>query len=171
ALDELFRIIREEEPSKPSTRLSSDQALPSLAALRQMEPKRLVALMRGDLDCIVMKALEKDRSRRYETANALGRDVQRYLADEPVEAGPPSAGYRMRKFLRRNKGPTIAAGLVLFVLIAGIIGTSIGLVQANLATEAEKLATKKAENLADDNQELAAKEKGQRIEALKLAKA
>jgi WD40 repeat protein/serine/threonine protein kinase len=178
ALDEMIRIIREEEPSKPSTRLSSDQALPTLAALRQTEPKRLVALMRGDLDYIVMKALEKERSRRYETANALGRDVQRYLADEPVEAGPPSAGYRMKKFLRRNKGPAIALGLVFFVLIAGITGTSIGLVQANLATEAEKLATKKAENLAktnkqfaDDNQKLAAKEKDQRIEALKLAKA
>jgi tetratricopeptide (TPR) repeat protein len=122
ALDELVRIIREEEPSRPSTRLSAANALPSLAALRQVEPKRLMALLRGDLDCIVMKALEKDRNRRFETANAFARDVQRYLADEPVEAQPPSMRYRLGKFLKRNRGRVLATGVVLFMLLLGLGG-------------------------------------------------
>src|SRR6185503_14034264 len=99
ALTEMVRIIQEEEPSKPSTRLSTDESLPSLAALRQTEPRRLMAMLRGELDWIVMKCLEKQRDRRYETASALGRDIQHYLADEPVEARPPSGRYRLRKFV------------------------------------------------------------------------
>jgi serine/threonine protein kinase/tetratricopeptide (TPR) repeat protein len=130
ALAEAVRILREEEPSKPSTRLSTEESLPALAALRQTEPKRLMALLRGELDWVVMKCLEKQRDRRYETANGLARDLQRYLADEPVEARPPSAGYRLRKFLRRNKGPVLAAGLVLLALVGGIIGTTFGMVHA-----------------------------------------
>ncbi len=86
ALTEMIRIIREEDPSKPSTRLSTDEALPSMAALRQIEPRRLMALLRGELDWVVMKCLEKQRERRYETASGLARDVQRYLSDEAVEA-------------------------------------------------------------------------------------
>jgi serine/threonine protein kinase len=126
ALDELIRIIREEEPPRPSTRLSTDEALPSLAALRQTEPRKLMALMRGDLDWIVMRCLEKDRGRRYETATGLSRDVERYLAHEPVEACPPSSVYRLRKFMRRNRGPMAAAGLILLTLVGGIIGTTWG---------------------------------------------
>jgi hypothetical protein len=91
--------------------------LTTTAKHRQTDAPRLVHLLRGDLDWIVMKCLEKDRGRRYETANQLGQELERYLADEPVQAGPPSAGYRMKKFLRRNKGPAIAAAVVLFVLI------------------------------------------------------
>jgi serine/threonine protein kinase/tetratricopeptide (TPR) repeat protein len=128
ALDEAIRIVREEEPSKPSTRLSSDLALVTLAALRQTEPKRLVALMRGELDCIVMKALEKDRSRRYETANGLARDIQHFLADEPVEAQPPSMGYKMGKFLRKNKVPVASASAVLFMLLLCLIGGTAGII-------------------------------------------
>ncbi len=90
ALTEMIRLIREEEPSKPSTRLSTDDALPSLAALRQTDPRKLMAMLRGELDWVVMKCLEKHRDRRYETASGLARDVQRYLADEPVEARPPA---------------------------------------------------------------------------------
>src|SRR5207244_10370917 len=90
----------------------------------------MTRLARRELDWIVMKALEKDRNRRYETANGFARDVQRYLADEPVLACPPSAGYRLRKFVRRNKGPVLAASLVLFALLAGIAGTTFGLVRA-----------------------------------------
>ncbi|HEV3021418.1 MAG TPA: serine/threonine-protein kinase, partial [Pirellulales bacterium] len=104
AFDEVLRIIRDEEPSRPSDRLSSDGSLPSTAALRQTEPKGLKALLRGELDWVVMKCLEKQRDRRYETANGLARDIQRYLADEPVEARPPSARYRLSKVLRRHKG-------------------------------------------------------------------
>ncbi len=128
ALTEMIRIIQEEEPSKPSTRLSTDASLPSLAAMRQTEPRKLMTMLRGELDWVVMKCLEKHRERRYETANALARDVQRYLADEAVEAKPPSAGYRFQKFVSRNKGQVIAASVVLLTLFGGIIGTSIGLV-------------------------------------------
>src|SRR5207302_229801 len=100
---EMLRVIREEEPSKPSTKLSTAEGLPTLAANRGTEPAKLTRLLRGELDWIVMKALEKDRRRRYETANGFAMDVQRYLADEPVLAGPPSAWYRLRKFVRRNR--------------------------------------------------------------------
>ena len=86
AFDEVRRIIREEEPPKPSTRLSTTEELPSIAANRGLEPKKLSGLVRGELDWIVMKCLEKDRNRRYETASALAADVQHYLHDEPVQA-------------------------------------------------------------------------------------
>ncbi len=99
AFDEIRRIIREEEPPKPSTRLSTlGEAMAAVSARRRTEPAKLSALVKGELDWIVMKCLEKDRSRRYETATALARDVERYLKDEPVEACPPTAGYRLRKF-------------------------------------------------------------------------
>ncbi|HYT91981.1 MAG TPA: serine/threonine-protein kinase, partial [Gemmataceae bacterium] len=94
---EMLRIIKEVEPPRPSTRLASDtETLPVVAAARQTEPKKLTALVRGELDWIVMKCLEKDRTRRYETASALAQDIQRYLNEEPVEACPPSAGYWLR---------------------------------------------------------------------------
>jgi WD40 repeat protein/serine/threonine protein kinase len=130
ALLEMIRIIQEEVPSKPSTRLSTDQSLASMAALRQTDPRKLMSLLRGELDWVVMKCLEKRRDRRYDTVSGLMRDVQRYLADEPVEARPPSAGYRLRKFLSRNKGPSIAAALVLVTLLVGIAGTTFGLFRA-----------------------------------------
>src|SRR3989442_4136447 len=113
AYAEILRLIKEEEPPKPSTRLSdSGEALASISANRHTEPAQLTKLVRGELDWIVMKTLEKDRNRRYETANGLAADVQRYLADEPVQACPPSALYRSRKFARRNKGK-LSAALVL----------------------------------------------------------
>src|SRR5262245_20169641 len=135
---EMLRVIREQEPPRPSTRLSTADGLPTLAANRGTEPKRLTALMRGELDWIVMKALEKDRNRRYETANGFAMDLQRYLADEPVQACPPSASYRLKKFVRRNKGPVLAAGLFLLLLVAGIVGTTVGLVRA-MAAEKQAL--------------------------------
>jgi tetratricopeptide (TPR) repeat protein len=117
ALLEVLRLIREQEPPKPSTRLSeSKDSLPSISAQRQTEPAKLTKLVRGELDWIVMKALDKDRNRRYETANGFAMDVQRYLADEPVQAGPPSAWYRFRKFARRNKTALAVAGLILFFI-------------------------------------------------------
>jgi serine/threonine protein kinase/Tfp pilus assembly protein PilF len=119
AYDEIRRIIREEEPPRPSTRLSeSKDALPSISAQRHTEPAKLTKLVRGELDWIVMKALEKDRNRRYETANGFAMDVQRYLADEPVQACPPSVGYRLRKFARRHKAGLVLAGLILLILLA-----------------------------------------------------
>ena len=136
AFTEMIRVIREEEPSKPSTRLSIDAALPSMAALRQTEPRKLMTMLRGELDWVVMKCLEKERDRRYETANGLARDIQRYLADEVVEARPPSAGYRLRKFARRHKGQVVAASLVLLSLVLGIVGTTWGLIRAAQANTA-----------------------------------
>src|SRR5262249_38146949 len=116
---------REEEPPKPSTRISTlGQASTTVSAQRQSDPKRLSQLFRGELDWIVMKCLEKDRDRRYETANGLARDIERYLQDEPVQACPPSVGYRLRKFVRRNKGTVLAAGLILLVLVGGIVATT-----------------------------------------------
>src|SRR5215831_13369169 len=100
---EVLRVIREEEPPRPSTRLSSTEELPSISVLRHTEPAKLTKLVRGELDWIVMKALEKDRNRRYETANGFAADVQRYLHDEPVQACPPSVVYRIRKFARKHK--------------------------------------------------------------------
>ncbi len=113
AYDEIRRIIRDEEPLKPSSRLSeAKDTLASISAQRQIEPAKLTRLMRGDLDWIVMKALEKDRNRRYETANSFVQDLKHYLADEPVQARPPTAAYRFRKFVRRNKGFAIMAAVV-----------------------------------------------------------
>jgi tetratricopeptide (TPR) repeat protein/serine/threonine protein kinase len=120
---EMLRVIREKEPSKPSNKLSTADGLPTLAANRGTEPAKLTKLVRGELDWIVMKALEKDRNRRYESANGFAMDVQRYLADEPVLACPPSAGYRLRKFVRRNRGSLTLAGVVLFFLAVLGIGT------------------------------------------------
>ncbi|MFO0842617.1 MAG: serine/threonine-protein kinase [Gemmataceae bacterium] len=127
---EILRVVREEEPPRPSTKLSTADALPSLSANRGTEPKKLTGLLRNELDWVVMKALEKDRTRRYETANGFAADVQRYLAGEPVQAHPPSAAYRLKKFVRRNRPQVIAAGLVLLALIAGVIGTTAGLLEA-----------------------------------------
>jgi serine/threonine protein kinase/tetratricopeptide (TPR) repeat protein len=117
---EMLRVIREKEPSKPSTKLSTAEGLPTLAANRGTEPAKLAKLVRGELDWIVMKALEKDRNRRYETANGFALDVQRYLADEPVQACPPSAAYRLRKFVCRNKGRVAASVALALSLLAGL---------------------------------------------------
>src|SRR5439155_7898794 len=120
--DEIRRIIREEEPPRPSARLSTLQGqLTAVAAQRRTEPRHLLRAVKGELDWIVMKALEKDRSRRYDTANGLAADVRRYLADEPVLACPPSAAYRMRKFLRRHKAALAAAVVVTLVLLAAVV--------------------------------------------------
>ena len=136
AYAEILRRIKEEEPPKPSTRLSSSgEALASISAQRQMEPARLTKLVRGELDWIVMRCLEKDRNRRYDTANGLAADVQRYLNDEAVQACPPSMGYRLRKLVRRHKGPVLAVSLVVLALVGGVIGTTWGLIRATDAQE------------------------------------
>ena len=138
ALDEVRRIIREDEPPKPSTRLSTLEATATtVSANRQSDPRCLSQSMRGELDWIVMKALEKNRNRRYETASGLAADVRRYLDDEPVEAGPPSAWYRFRKFARRNRAALMPAAFVGLALVAG---TAVSTWQAVRATRAEQRA-------------------------------
>jgi serine/threonine protein kinase len=158
ALDELVRLIREEEAPRPSKRLSTSGTLPKIAAARKTEPARLLKQVRGEIDWIVMKCLEKDRTRRYEAANGLARDVQRYLADEPVEACPPSATYRFRKFARRNKVPSaIGLGFVV-VVMAGLVASLAfwrqETVQRRRAVEAEGRAITAKEE-ADHQRDLA----------------
>ena len=168
AFDELLRIIREEDPPRPSLRLSTSESLPSIAANRHTEPKKLSALVHGELDWIVMKALEKDRTRRYDTASKFAEDVQHNLKDEPVTACPPSAAYRLRKFARRNKSliSTMAA-----IATALVIGTGVATWQAiraaherDHAVVAEATAEAEAKR-ADEEAKQAMQEAERAIEA------
>jgi serine/threonine protein kinase/tetratricopeptide (TPR) repeat protein len=156
--DEIRRIIREEEPPRPSTRISTlGHVATTISTQRKCDPKRLSQLIRGELDWIVMKALEKDRNRRYETASAFAADVQRYLQDEPVQACPPSGWYRFRKFARRNRVALAMASVATGALLLLLVGLSVGVVllgRANTRTlEQRDLAEKnfhKAIQAVDD---------------------
>jgi WD40 repeat protein/serine/threonine protein kinase len=162
AVLEILRIVREVEAPRPSARLSSIETLPSVAANRGTEPAKLSRLMKGELDWLVMKALEKDRTRRYETANGLARDIQRYLADEVVEARPPSVRYRVSKFVRRHKGQVLAASLLLLALVGGVAGTTWGLLWAEQRRgEAERAQAAEAQRVTERDAAL-----GQAKEAL-----
>jgi eukaryotic-like serine/threonine-protein kinase len=145
AYDELRRIIREEEPARPSTRISTlGQAAVTLCADRQCDPRRLRQLLRGELDWIAMKCLEKDRNRRYATAIGLATDVTRYLEDEPVLACPPSVGYRLRKFVRRYKAPLTTAAILSAALVLGSALSIWQAVEATAARDAEAGARREA---------------------------
>jgi WD40 repeat protein/serine/threonine protein kinase len=144
AYDEVRRLIREEEAPRPSQRLSTSEKLPSIAASRKTEPTKLARMLRGELDWIVMKALEKDRTRRYETASGFAADVQHYLRDEPVQACPPSTAYKLRKFLRRYKRPVLVTVVLMLALLGGIAGTTYGLIRAESARQ-DALAAQQAE--------------------------
>jgi non-specific serine/threonine protein kinase/serine/threonine-protein kinase len=135
-LDEMRRLIREEEPPTLSQRVCTlgAEAASTVSERRGVDGRRLGQVLRGELDWVVMKALEKDRSRRYESASAFAADVQRYLKDEAVEACPPSAGYRLRKFVRRNRRPLATAGVIAAALVAA---TAVSIWQAAQATEAQ----------------------------------
>jgi serine/threonine protein kinase/tetratricopeptide (TPR) repeat protein len=164
--DEIRRIIREEEPPRPSTLLSTcGQAAVAVSANRRSDPKKLGQLLRGELDWIAMRALEKDRNRRYESASAFAADVRRYLNDEPVQACPPSAWYRFRKFARRNKSVLAAAGLALCFLV--LLGGGVGWVARDQA--ARQLAVNEVvTRLLQQADEL--QEKGNWPEALAVVK-
>ena len=175
AFTEILRFIKEEEPQRPSTRLShSQESLANLAAIRRIDPKKFRSELKGELDWIVLKALEKDRTRRYETANAFKRDVERYLADEPVDAKPPSASYRLAKFARRNRAAVLAAGIVVATLAMGVAGLSWGLVEATRArsaeaqrAEGEKNAKLEAQDQREKAVRAAAAEEAAKTQALK----
>jgi serine/threonine protein kinase/Tfp pilus assembly protein PilF len=146
SFDELRRIIREEEPPTPSTRLSTlDAALDTTAENRHTDRRMLTKQVSGELDWIVMEALEKDRTRRYESASDLAKDVERYLADEPVEACPPSSVYLLRKALRRHKTSFAFTATVALLLVLGLFGTTWQLVRATQAEAAEREQAKLAE--------------------------
>jgi serine/threonine protein kinase len=137
---EILRVIREQDPPRPSTKLSTANALPTIAANRGTEPKALTVILRSELDWIVMKALEKDRNRRYETANSFAADIERYLSGEAVQAHPPTAAYRLRKFARKHRAPVIGLAAVAAALVVGIAGTTWGLLRARQAEQAAKTA-------------------------------
>ncbi len=149
AILEMLRMVREVEPPRPSTKLSTADALPNIAANRNIDPAKLSKLLQGDLDWVVMKAIEKDRNRRYDTANGFARDVQRYLANEAVDARPPSRGYRLKKFVRRNRVQVGAAVLVALALVGGMIGTGVGLIEARRQAEVADGARANAVAAAD----------------------
>jgi len=146
-LDQMRRTLREQEPQRPSTMVTTLQGteLTRLAEHRRSEPPKLISLLRGDLDWIVMKALEKDRRRRYETANGVAMDIQRYMNNEPVVARPPSRLYRFQKLVRRNKVIFIAGAAVSLALIVGL-GTSTYLfLMERAARQQAVVAEKRAE--------------------------
>jgi WD40 repeat protein/serine/threonine protein kinase len=154
AILEMLRMVREVDPPRPSTKVSTADALPSISANRDVEPAHLKRALRGDLDWIVMMALEKDRSRRYESANGFAADILRHLAHEPVVAAPPSRAYRLRKFVRKHRGAVTAASLVLFALLAGMAGTTWGLFEAKRQEAAANHYADKAKaqaRVASDN--------------------
>ncbi|MGL4549647.1 MAG: protein kinase domain-containing protein, partial [Gemmataceae bacterium] len=156
ALDELVRLIKEEEAPRPSLRLSNSSNLPKIAAARRTEPTQLSKLVRGEIDWIVMKCLEKDRSRRYDTASGLARDVERHLADEPVEACPPSARYRLAKFARKYKKALASAAAFIALLLAGVVvSTLLAVWAASAEREAhrQRAAAEAAKAEADDQRD------------------
>ncbi|NOY00289.1 MAG: serine/threonine protein kinase [Verrucomicrobia bacterium] len=148
-LEEVLRIVREDEPPKPSTLVGKIEpnTAETVANRRGTKVEKLTHALRGDLDWIVMKAIEKDRSRRYETANAFAVDIGRFLNDELVEASPPSAIYRVRKFAKRNRGLLAATSGVALVLIAGIVMSTREAIRANRAEEEALTARADAEKL------------------------
>lgn len=157
---DLLVYIKESEPPKPSTRLSTSsvEGLSGISEQRKISPARLKSVLRGELDWIVMKALERDRTRRYETASSFGDDIKRYLAGETVSALPPSTVYQVRKFIYRHKG-WFSAGLAMFLLLVfGVVGTSIGWIKAE-----------NAQKYAEDQQGLADAERTRAVEASERA--
>ncbi|HTV39991.1 MAG TPA: protein kinase [Candidatus Sulfotelmatobacter sp.] len=163
-LDELRRTIREKEPARPSTRLSTmlDADLTTVAQRRHSDAPKLIHLLRGDLDWIVMKSLEKDRTRRYETANGLAMDIQRYMTNEPIVARPPSAIYRFQKLVRRNRTVFAAVGVGMAALVVGLVLSSylfiqerVALKRAVAAEKAERQLREQAERTAVGTREVA----------------
>ncbi|MEM7204114.1 MAG: tetratricopeptide repeat protein [Planctomycetota bacterium] len=154
---EMLRHIKEIQPQKPSTRISTlGEALSRVARERRTDPARLGRLVRGDLDWIVMKALEKDRRRRYSSANALADDLERYINLEPVAAGPPSATYRLTRFAQRNRALVVGAATVLLALVAGIIATGVMLQRALRAEQSARLEADRASTILTFTDEMLA---------------
>jgi WD40 repeat protein/tetratricopeptide (TPR) repeat protein len=140
AFDQVLRIIREEEPPRPSLRLSASENLPTISAQRKMEPARLSRFMRGEIDWIVMKALDKQRSRRYDSASRLAADIEAHLSGLPVSAVAPSTAYRVQKYVRRHKAPLAVAATILAILAATTVFSSVQWLRADHAAEVAFMA-------------------------------
>src|SRR5207249_857853 len=147
AFAEILRLIKEVEPQRPSLKISTSLSLPSIAAQRNLEPAQLSRAVRGDLDWIVMKSLEKERSRRYEAASAFAADVKRYLSEEAVEARPPSALYKLQKFTRRNRVAVFLTSFVAATIFAVLFNHIVGLWQI----QKERDRAVAAEHQSQDN--------------------
>jgi serine/threonine protein kinase/tetratricopeptide (TPR) repeat protein len=179
--EEMRRVIREVEPSRPSHRLSSSKNLPAIAANRQLDPAALGRALRGELDWIILKALDKAPERRYATPTALADDLTRHLTDQPVSAGKPSAWLRLRKFYRRNRVQVVAAGLVVSALVLGVVGTTLGLLEserlkalaeANAQSARDEAAeSARQKNLAEQARQATADQLEKTRQAEELAKA
>jgi tetratricopeptide (TPR) repeat protein len=169
-LEEMRRTLRDKEPLRPSTKLGTlpGEELSTTAQRRSLEAPKLISLLRGDLDWIAMKCLEKDRSRRYETANGLVMDIQRHLNQEPVVARPPSVAYRLQKAIRRHRVSFAAAGGVAFSLVAGFVVSTWQAVEATRAKDNETRAKQQLkEQLAQAEQSLRAAESARQAESLR----
>ena len=151
AWQEMLRRIKEEEPPRPSHRLSSSGTLKQFAAVCRAEPTQLTKMVHGELDWIVMKCLEKDRTRRYETPNGFARDLQRYLADEPVEACPPSTVYRLRKTARKHRWAIATAASFMSLILIGLV-VSISLASAAMKARNEAVLAREASEKALANE-------------------
>ena len=152
AIDEIMRIIRDEEPPLPSTRFSKSLAQRQIAKRRQTEAKELGSVIRGELDWIVMKALDKDRTQRYETANGLKMDVQRFLDGDPITAAPLSAMYRIRKLAKRHRVAVGVSALIASSLLVGILGSTIGMfsaIESSKRADQQALLARGAEDRAE----------------------
>lgn len=161
-LFEIQRIIREVDPPRPSTRLGTmRETAPSVAAMRATEPGTLTVSLRGDLDWIVMRCLEKDRARRYETPGHLADDIERYMTGNAVLAAPPSVAYRMQKFVSRNRLGVAVGGIVVGAVLVGVSGLAWGLVRAMRAGESERAQRSLAEEEAKRANEEAKRADGQ----------
>ena len=148
-LDEIRRVIRDTEPPRPSKNLSTlgNADLVTVARQRGTDPSKLSVLLRGDLDWIVMRCLEKSRTRRYDTAAGLARDIRRYLEHEPVEARPPSTAYVLQKLVRRHKWIFISGGTIAVVLVSGIVASTLEAVRAERAEKVAAIERGRAESL------------------------
>jgi serine/threonine protein kinase/tetratricopeptide (TPR) repeat protein len=158
-------MIATKEPTAPSVRLSSSKNLPAIAADRHLDPTALAKAVRGDLDWIILKALSKEKNGRYPTPTALADDIARHLTDQPISAGKPSAWVRLRKFYRRNRPQVIAGGLVAAVLVAGIVGTTLALLESDRQKTIARIAEKATAEQLDKTRKAEAEAKAKTVEA------
>lgn len=165
AFGEIVRLIKEEDPPRPSIRLNTSGALAKVAAARKTDPAKLSRLVRGELDWVVMRCLEKDRTRRYGTSSELARDLERYLQNEPVEARPPAFGYRLRKFVQRHRGAAVASSVITLLVAAFLINLFINYGQLKQARDRAAAESNRAFAAAAD----ASKERDRAVDAEKLA--